>query len=104
MNDWLIEQGITNPQMGLVLGLAMGLFAVVIVAWTFSRRNAVLETRVADRDQHYQEQIRKLEEAEQRLARTSNAWPAGFSRSARRSCPTSTPSNWMPSSSPCRRK
>ena len=68
MNDWLIAQGITSPQLGLVLGLAAGLFAAVIVAWVFSRRNAVLETRIADRDQHYQEQIRKLEEAEHRLS------------------------------------
>jgi DNA recombination protein RmuC len=68
MNDWLIQQGISNPQMGVVLGLVAGLFVAVIVAWVFSRRNAVLETRVADRDQHYQEQIRKLEEAEQRLS------------------------------------
>jgi DNA recombination protein RmuC len=67
MNDWLIQQGITNPQMGLVLGLLIGLFAAVIVAWLFSRRNAVLATRISDREQHYQEQLQQLEKAEIRL-------------------------------------
>ena len=68
MNEWLIQQGITNPQIGLVLGLLIGLFAAVVIAWVFSRKNAVLATRVADREQHYREQIQKLEEAEKRLA------------------------------------
>ena len=54
MNDWLIQQGIGTPQMGLVLGLFIGLFAAVIVGWRSSRRNAVLETRISDREQHYQ--------------------------------------------------
>ncbi|MFC1695642.1 DNA recombination protein RmuC [Pseudomonadota bacterium] len=68
MNEWLIQQGIANPQMGLFLGLGIGLFVVVIVALLLSRRNAVLETRLSDREQHYSEQIEKLEEAESRLA------------------------------------
>lgn len=68
MNEWLIQQGVTNPQIGLVLGLLIGLFAAVVIAWVFSRKNAVLATRVADREQHYREQIQKLEEAEKRLA------------------------------------
>ena len=70
MNDWLIQQGIGTPQMGLVLGLFIGLFAAVIVGWRSSRRNAVLETRISDREQHYQEQVQKLEEAEIRLSET----------------------------------
>jgi len=68
MNEWLIQQGIANPQMGLFLGLGIGLFTVVIVALLLSRRSAVLETRLSDREQHYSEQIEKLEEAESRLA------------------------------------
>ncbi len=68
MNDWLIQQGISNPQLGLVLGLLIGLFAAVIVAWQFSRRNAVLATRISDREQHYQEQLQQLEKAEIRLS------------------------------------
>ena len=68
MNEWLIQQGIANPQMGLFLGLGIGLFIVVIVALLLSRRSAVLETRLSDREQHYSEQIEKLEEAESRLA------------------------------------
>jgi len=101
MNDWLIQQGIVNPQMGLTVGLLLGLLATVIFAWIASRRSsqsaslrlqpaidelemrlgetagnlaaaekdsAVLATRAADQEQHYQEQIRKLEEAEKRLS------------------------------------
>jgi len=101
MNEWLIQQGIGNPQMGLMLGLLLGLLLAVVSAWVASRRsgqaelrrlqpaldaldvrleqaaqalaeseqeNAVLQSRAADREQHYQEQIRKLEEAEQRLS------------------------------------
>ncbi len=67
MNEWLIRQGIANPQMGLVLGLGIGLFLVVVVALWLSRRNAVLATRLSDREQHFREQIQKLEEAELRL-------------------------------------
>jgi DNA recombination protein RmuC len=68
MNDWLLQQGISDPQMGLALGLLIGLFAAVIVAWRFSRRNAVLETRISDRAEHYRDQVQKLEHAETRLA------------------------------------
>jgi len=67
MNEWLIQQGIANPQMGLLLGLAIGLFALVVVALLLSRRNAVLVTRLSDRELHYMEQVQKLEEAETRL-------------------------------------
>ena len=68
MNDWLIQQGISNPQMGMVLGLLLGLLTAAIVAWWFSRRNAVLETRISDREQHFEAQLKQLEQAETRLA------------------------------------
>ena len=68
MNEWLIQQGIASPQMGLVLGLAAGLFVAVVVALLLMRRNAVLATRLADREQHFAEQVQKLEAAETRLA------------------------------------
>jgi len=68
MNDWLIQQGIATPQLGLVLGIAGGLFIAVVIALYMSRRTAVLQTRLNDREQYYNEQILKLEEAEQRLA------------------------------------
>jgi len=101
MNDWLIGQGIVNPQMGLFVGLLIGLLLTVIFAWIASRRSsqsvasqlepeinelearldettrnladaeqasAVLASRAADREEHYQEQISKLEEAEKRLS------------------------------------
>ena len=101
MNDWLIQQGIVNPQMGLIVGLLLGLLATVVFSWIASRKsgqsiaarfqpeidemearledsnnrlnqaeqeNAVLSTRAADREEYYQDQIRKLEEAEKRLS------------------------------------
>lgn len=79
MNEWLIQQGIVSPQTGLVVGLLVGLLAAILLAWLVSRRaaralaeseqnTAVLQTRLADRQQHYQEQISKLEDAEQRLS------------------------------------
>lgn len=68
MNEWLIRQGIEQPQTALVIGLLAGLLVAVVAAWRAARRTAVLETRLADREQHYREQIDKLEQAEQRLA------------------------------------
>jgi len=101
MNEWLIAQGINNPQTAMLVGLLAGLLFAVVLAWVLSRRSArmeterlqpeieilearvaeltaslsestqdaaVLNTRLGDREQHYQEQIRKLEEAEKRLS------------------------------------
>jgi DNA recombination protein RmuC len=75
MNEWLIRQGVEQPQTALVIGLLVGVFTAVVAAWVAARRGAraqqqaiVLETRLADREQHYCEQIVKLEEAEKRLA------------------------------------
>jgi DNA recombination protein RmuC len=101
MNEWLIAQGINNPQTGLIVGLLAGLLFAVALAWLLSRRStqaetgrlqpeidaletrvaeltgalsdseqvaAVLKTRLDDREQHYREQVRKLEEAEKRLS------------------------------------
>lgn len=68
MNEWLIRQGIDQPLTALVIGLLAGLLPAVVAAWMGSRRSAVLQTRLTDREQHYREQIDKLEQAEQRLA------------------------------------
>jgi DNA recombination protein RmuC len=101
MNEWLIQQGITTPQTGVLLGLLLGLVVAVLLAWLGSRRgqaaaeerllprideleqgfetartalaeaeknNAILETRSADREVHFREQLAKLEDAEKRLA------------------------------------
>lgn len=43
MNDWLIQQGIGNPQMGLMLGLLLGLLLAVVSAWVASRRSGRAE-------------------------------------------------------------
>ncbi|RPH98208.1 MAG: DNA recombination protein RmuC [Lysobacterales bacterium] len=79
MNEWLILQGVEQPQtalvIGLLIGLLAGLFMAVAAAGVAARRgaqaqqqSAVLETRLADREQHFREQIAKLEEAEKRLS------------------------------------
>jgi DNA recombination protein RmuC len=79
MNEWLITQGINNPLTGALVGLLVGLLFAIVLAWFLSRRaaralaeseqgSAVLQTRLADREQHYREQIEKLEEAEKRLS------------------------------------
>ncbi len=43
MNDWLIQQGIANPQMGLLIGLLLGLLLAVISAWLVSRSSSRAE-------------------------------------------------------------
>jgi DNA recombination protein RmuC len=79
MNEWLIRQGVEQPQTALVIGLLLGvlggLLLAVAAAWAAARRGAraqqraaVLETRLADREQHFREQIDKLEAAERRLS------------------------------------
>lgn len=40
MNEWLIQQGINNPQTGLVVGLLTGLVGAVLAAWLASRKSA----------------------------------------------------------------
>ena len=62
MNEWLIRQGVEQPQtalvIGLLVGLLVGVFTAVVAAWVAARRGAraqqqaiVLETRLADREQ-----------------------------------------------------
>lgn len=101
MNEWLIEQGISTPQTGLVVGLLAGLLLAVLLAWWSSRRstekrdakwtpelervqaeldstsvalaesekqNAALDARAAAREQHFAEQVARLEDAEKRLS------------------------------------
>ena len=101
MNEWLIGQGVDQPQIALVIGLLAGLLVAIVAAWLAARRaarnqqqrlqpeigalsaqleqaraalsdaqrhSAVLEARIEDRDQHYREQVDKLEQAEKRLA------------------------------------
>lgn len=101
MNEWLIQQGINNPQTGMLVGLLVGLLIAIVLAWLVSRRSsqaetnrlqpeideleirlaeiiaalaeseqdsAVLQTRLTDREHHYQEQVSKLEQAEKRLS------------------------------------
>jgi hypothetical protein len=43
MNDWLIQQGIGNPQMGLLVGMLLGLLLAVVSAWVASRRSGQAE-------------------------------------------------------------
>ncbi len=40
MNDWLMQQGISTPQLGLALGLLVGLLMTLALAWFASRRGS----------------------------------------------------------------
>ena len=44
MNEWLIAQGIDNPQTALLIGLLLGLLLAIGLAWGLSRRAARAET------------------------------------------------------------
>ncbi len=66
MNNWLISQGISNPQAGFWAGLFLGLLLAVILAWMFSRRASQIE-----RSRHEPEITRleqKLEELRSELS------------------------------------
>ncbi len=66
MNEWLIRQGIDNPQTALLLGLLVGLLAAIALAWLMSRRGARAE---AERLQPEIEGLKaRLEEASEALA------------------------------------
>ena len=69
MNDWLIQQGIVNPQMGLIVGLLLGLLATVIFAWVASRRSSQsaslrLQPEIDDLEMRLGETARNLAAAE----------------------------------------
>jgi DNA recombination protein RmuC len=64
MNNWLIEQGIANPQVGLFAGLLLGMLFAVLLAWFVSRRASR-----AERDRLRPE----IDEAEQALLHIQEA-------------------------------
>jgi DNA recombination protein RmuC len=73
MNEWLIQQGISSPQTGLVLGLMVGLVTAVLAAWFASRRSAAgteagLAPRLEDLESRLEEAIAALAEAEKQNA------------------------------------
>lgn len=60
MNDWLVSQGIVNPQMGVWVGLVLGLLLAMLMSWLFARRaglaeRARLEPELARQEQRLQE-------------------------------------------------
>jgi len=70
MNEWLIRQGIANPQMGLVFGLLIGLLLTVIFSWVASRRSAQavtlqLQADIDQRAAHLEQAANELAEARQ---------------------------------------
>ena len=66
MNDWLIQQGIGNPQMGLLVGMLLGLLLAIVSAWVASRRSGQTEV---DRLQPEMDALEaRLEQAAQSLA------------------------------------
>jgi DNA recombination protein RmuC len=73
MNEWLIQQGITTPQLGLALGLLTGLLSTVVFAWTASRRSAGsvaarLEPELAAATEALEEIRQELVSSEQQCA------------------------------------
>jgi DNA recombination protein RmuC len=105
MNNWLVSQGIATPQLGLWLGLGLGLFfgliATIAFAWLLARRaglaerarlepeinrleqqleavrleltegqlaQSAMQARSEQREIHFQQQVKQLEQAEQRLS------------------------------------
>ena len=73
MNEWLIQQGISSPQTGLVLGLMVGLVTAVLAAWLASRRGAAgaeaaLGPRLEDLESRLEETLAALAEAEKQNA------------------------------------
>ena len=73
MNEWLIQQGISRPQTGLVLGLMVGLVLAVLAAWLASRRGAAgaeaaLGPRLEDLESRLEETLAALAEAEKQNA------------------------------------
>lgn len=61
MNEWLMAQGITSPQVGLYAGLLLGGLLAVMLAWFASRRAARGE------QQRLQPRITELEATQQAL-------------------------------------
>ena len=73
MNEWLIQQGVVNPQAGLVLGLLTGLLVAVLVAWLVSRKSlaagqASLQPRIDELDSQLTETLDVLADAEKQNA------------------------------------
>jgi len=73
MNEWLIQQGIANPQMGLMVGLLIGLVATVIFAWIASRKSSQtevsrLQPEIDGLQARLEDTAGKLAEAEQDCA------------------------------------
>jgi DNA recombination protein RmuC len=66
MNEWLIEQGISGPQTGLVIGLLAGLVVAALLAWWASRKGA------ASAEAQFRPQLGELE-ASLQAARTALA-------------------------------
>jgi len=73
MNEWLIQQGISSPQTGLVVGLLAGLVVAVVLAWWLSRRStaaaeAQWRPRVDELESSLGEARTALAEAEKNVA------------------------------------
>ena len=86
MNEWLIQQGIGNPQTALVVGWLLGLLLAVLLAWAASRRGArlvtdTLQPEIESLKAQLDESQAALAEAEKQsavLAAQGNEREAGF--------------------------
>ncbi len=73
MNEWLIQQGINNPQTGLVLGLLVGLLIAVVLAWFTSKRSAGIQSdrlqpEITALESRLGEVLTELAESEKQIA------------------------------------
>jgi len=61
MNEWLIAQGISTPQLGAWVGLSLGLFLAVLLAWWLSRRAIFAErSRLATEAARFELRVEEL--------------------------------------------
>lgn len=73
MNEWLIQQGVANPQAGLVVGLLAGLVIAVLLAWLVSRKSsaagqASLQPRIDELESQLSATLEVLADAEKQNA------------------------------------
>ncbi|MEE4219267.1 MAG: DNA recombination protein RmuC [Xanthomonadales bacterium] len=73
MNEWLIQQGVANPQAGLVVGLLAGLVIAVLLAWLVSRKSsaagqASLQPRIDELEAQLSQTLEVLADAEKQNA------------------------------------
>jgi len=73
MNEWLIGQGITTPQLGFLAGLMLGVLLAVLLAWFASRRamqaeQTRLNPRLEGLESRLQQSVSELSDSRRQCA------------------------------------